>query len=135
MSRTVTKKELVARVAEQVGITKVVAKDVIRSFLDEIVTELARDNRIEFRDFGVFEVRERAERKAQNPRTMEQVVVPARKTVKFKVGRVMRERVGGSEEPQPDRGATPASRRETTAGVPARVLPGQSAGGAAAEGA
>jgi integration host factor subunit beta len=91
--RTVTKKELVARIAEKTRQTKVVAKDVIQCFLDEIVDELGRGNRLEFREFGVFELQERAARKALNPRTRERVGVPSRHVVKFKVGRLMKERV------------------------------------------
>jgi integration host factor subunit beta len=90
---TITKKELVNRIAERTGQTKVIVKDVIQSFLDEIITELSQGNRLEFREFGVFEVRERAARRAQNPRTLEKVSVPAKRVVKFKVGRLMRERV------------------------------------------
>jgi len=91
---TVTKKELVNRIAEKTGQTKVVTKDIIQMFLDEIIAELARGNRLEFREFGVFEIKERAARKAQNPRTLEKVSVPAKKVVKFKVGRLMKELVG-----------------------------------------
>ena len=90
---TVTKKELVNRIADQTGQTKVVVKDIIQRFLDEIILELAAGNRLEFREFGVFEVRQRAARRAQNPRTLEKVSVPAKRVVKFKVGRLMRERV------------------------------------------
>ena len=96
-TRTVTKKELVSRIADRTGKTnqtKVVAKDIIQMFLDEIIEELGRGNRLEFREFGVFEIKERAARKAQNPRTLEKVHVPAKKVVKFKVGRLMKERVG-----------------------------------------
>ena len=92
--RTVTKKELVSRIADRTGQTKVVTKDIIQMFLDAIISELAKGNRLEFREFGVFEVKERAARKAQNPRTLEKVEVPAKKVVKFKVGRLMKERVG-----------------------------------------
>jgi integration host factor subunit beta len=92
-ARTITKKELVARIAEKTGQTKVVAKDVIQAFLDEIIDELGYGNRLEFREFGVFEIQERAARKALNPRTREKVGVPARYVVKFKVGRLMKERV------------------------------------------
>jgi integration host factor subunit beta len=92
--RTVTKKELVARIAERTGQTKVVARDIIQMFLDEIISELGRGNRLEFREFGVFEIKERAARKAQNPRTLEKVEVPAKRVVKFRVGRLMKERVG-----------------------------------------
>jgi integration host factor subunit beta len=108
LERTVTKKELVSRIADRTGQTKVVTKDIIQMFLDEIITELGRGNRLEFRDitelgrgnrlefreFGVFEIKERAARKAQNPRTLEKVEVPAKRVVKFKVGRLMKERVG-----------------------------------------
>ena len=90
---TITKKELVTRISEQTGQTKVVVKDVLQRFLDEIITELAQGNRLEFREFGVFEVRARAGRLAQNPRTLAKVSVPSRRAVKFKVGRLMRERV------------------------------------------
>jgi integration host factor subunit beta len=91
---TVTKKELVSRIAERTGQTKVITKDIIQMFLDEIINELGKGNRLEFREFGVFEIKERAARKAQNPRTLEKVQVPAKKVVKFKVGRLMKERVG-----------------------------------------
>jgi integration host factor subunit beta len=91
--QTITKKELVNRISEQTGLTKVVVKDVLQRFLDEIIEELARGNRLEFREFGVFEVRERAARRAQNPRTLEKVDVPSKRVVKYKVGRLMRERV------------------------------------------
>lgn len=93
MSRTITKKELVSRIAELTNQTKVVAKEVIQLFLDEIICELGKGNRLEFREFGVFEIKERAARKAQNPRTLEKVSVPAKRVVKFKVGRLMKERV------------------------------------------
>ncbi len=98
-AHTTTKKELVNRIAERTGQTKVVVKEVVQQFLDEIIGELARGNRLEFREFGVFEVKERAARRAQNPRTLEKVDVPAKRVVKFKVGRLMREQV--CDEPQP----------------------------------
>lgn len=87
---TITKKELIDRVADQHQCRRAVAKRLIQSFLDSIVEELANGNRLEFRDFGVFETRTRASRQAQNPKTMDKVVVPSRRTVKFKVGRVMK---------------------------------------------
>lgn len=91
---TITKKELVNRIADRTGQTKVVTKEIIQLFLDEVIHELATGNRLEFRDFGVFEVKFRKARRAQNPRTLEKVDVPPKKVVKFKVGRVMREKVG-----------------------------------------
>jgi len=96
--QTITKKELINRISEQTRLgktplTKVVVKEILQRFLDEIIEELAAGNRLEFREFGVFEVRERAARRAQNPRTLEKVHVPGKRVVKFKVGRLMRERV------------------------------------------
>jgi len=83
--------------ATKVRVTKVLVKEVIQSFLDKITEELARGNRLEFREFGVFEVKDRAPRRAQNPRTLEKVQVPAKRVVKFKVGRKMREMVENSK--------------------------------------
>lgn len=88
---TVTKKELIDRISELTQAKRVAVKQIIQAFLDEIVKELGEDNRLEFRDFGVFETRTRAARVAQNPKTMEKVDVPAKRTVKFKMGRLMRE--------------------------------------------
>ncbi len=108
---TVTKKELVARIAEQTGQTKVVTKDVIQRFLNEIIAELEKGNRLEFREFGVFQIKERPARKAQNPRTLEKVDVPEKRVVKFKVGRLMRERVSVATPatvPDPSGDGTPA---------------------------
>lgn len=128
-AQTTTKRELVARITEQINrsqdekyqaaqeqvgtdlarggerarkakaklerlkgarMTKVLVKEVLETFLDEVVGELALGHRLEFREFGVFEVRQRLARKAQNPRTLEAVDVPAKRVVKFKPGRSMR---------------------------------------------
>ncbi len=91
--RTVTKKELIDRIADRTGNKRVVVKRIIQGFLDEIVDELGQGNRLEFRDFGVFESKIRAPRIAQNPKTLERVEVPEKRTVKFKIGRVMKERL------------------------------------------
>jgi nucleoid DNA-binding protein len=69
-------------------------KSIIQAFLDEVTAELCKNNRLEFRDFGVFETRIKAARIAQNPKTLERVQVPAKRTVKFKMGRLMRENLG-----------------------------------------
>ncbi|MBU6413718.1 MAG: integration host factor subunit beta [Planctomycetes bacterium] len=88
---TVTKKEIIERISTKSKISRNDVKTTVQEFLDQVIVELKRGNRLEFRDFGVFEVRQRAQRTAQNPKTMQRVDVPARKTVKFKVGRLMRE--------------------------------------------
>jgi len=91
---TITKKELIGRIAENTQAKRILVKNIVQAFLDEITTELCRNNRLEFRDFGVFETRTRAARVAQNPKTLERVEVPAKRTVKFKMGRLMRENLG-----------------------------------------
>jgi len=88
---TITKKELIDRIAEKTQTKRVSVKRIIQAFLDEITAELCRNNRLEFRDFGVFETRTRAARTAQNPKTLERVEVPSKRTVKFKMGRLMKE--------------------------------------------
>src|SRR5215203_6405430 len=90
---TITKKELIDRIAESTTSRRVQVKKVVQQFLDEIVAELGRGNRLEFRDFGVFETKLRKARKAQNPKTLEPVAVPEKRTVKFKVGRLMKQRL------------------------------------------
>ena len=90
---TITKKELIDQIAEKTQAKRVLVKQVIQSFLDDITMHLCTGNRLEFRDFGVFETRTRASRTAQNPKTLERVRVPTKRTVKFKMGRLMRERL------------------------------------------
>src|SRR5271154_449023 len=90
---TITKKELIDRIADSTGHRRVQVKRIIQQFLDEIVNELGKSNRLEFRDFGVFETKLRKARKAQNPKTLEPVSVPEKRTVKFKVGRLMKQRL------------------------------------------
>ena len=91
---TITKKELIDRIAESTNQRRVQVKRVVQQFLDEVVNELGKGNRLEFRDFGVFETKLRKARKAQNPKTLEPVEVPEKRTVKFKVGRLMKARLG-----------------------------------------
>ncbi len=90
---TITKKELVNRIAQSTQAKRVLVKATVQNFLDEVISELAKGNRLEFRDFGVFETKIRAARTAQNPKTLEQVHVPAKRAVKFKMGRLMRQKV------------------------------------------
>ena len=92
---TITKKQLTEQIAASTKTKQAVVKPIIQQFLEAIITELAKDNRIEFRDFGVFETRTRQARKAQNPKTLEPVQVPAKRTVKFKAGRLMKQKLNG----------------------------------------
>ena len=97
---TVTKKELIDQIAEATDQKRVVVKKIIQSFLDNIIVELGKDNRLEFRDFGVFEVKQRRARTAQNPKTLEPVAVPPKRTVKFKVGRLMKQTLSDDNQPE-----------------------------------
>ena len=90
---TITKKELIERITKRTQCKNITAKEIVQQFLDEIASELAKNNRLEFRDFGVFEVKERAARTAQNPKTLDKVQVPAKRTVKFKMGRIMKKKL------------------------------------------
>lgn len=103
---TTTKKDLIDRIADQTGQRRTTVKRTVQCFLDNVIDELKRGNRLEFRDFGVFEIRHRAPRVAQNPKTLERVPVPAKKTVKFKVGRLMKQALeenGGGQVKQKNR--------------------------------
>jgi nucleoid DNA-binding protein len=88
-----TKKEIAKDIAKELGIPQTLAKDAVQLTLDAIVDGLVANGRIELRKFGVFEVKDRAEKMARNPKTGDQVLVPARKVVSFRPGTEMEERV------------------------------------------
>ncbi len=90
---TITKKDLIDRIADRTNLKRVLVKKTVQEFLDQVIQELGKGNRLEFRDFGVFEIKERAARIAQNPKTLQRVEVPPKRTVKFKVGRLMRDKL------------------------------------------
>src|ERR1017187_7313498 len=91
---TTTKKELIDRIAEGTGDRNVLVKRIVQGFLDGVSEELGKGNRLEFRNFGVFETKVRKARRAQNPKTLAPVDVPEKRTVKFKVGRLMKQSSG-----------------------------------------
>ena len=88
-----TKKEIVKTISEEIGLTQLKTKEIVQKTFDAIVETLVEDRRIELRNFGVFEVKRRAARKARNPRTGEKVFVPEKFVVTFKPGKEMEERV------------------------------------------
>ena len=95
---TITKKELIDRIADSTRERRVQVKRIVQQFLDEVIDELAKGNRLEFRDFGVFESKLRKARRAQNPKTLAPVSVPSKRTVKFKIGRMMKAKLGDRGE-------------------------------------
>jgi integration host factor subunit beta len=92
-SETVTKKEIVKQISDRIGLTQLKTKEIVQQTFDAIVDTLLSERRIELRNFGVFEVKERKPRKARNPRTGDPVQVPAKFVVTFKPGKEMEERV------------------------------------------
>ncbi len=95
--QTTTKRDLCEKIVKKTNNTQLIVKETIQMFLDRIIQELAQGNRIELRDFGVFEVKQRAARKARNPRTGEEAFVPAKNVVVFKVGKLMKDKVNNNQ--------------------------------------
>jgi len=89
----VTKKEIVKKISEDINLTQLKTKDIVQRTLDAIIQTLVSEGRIELRNFGVFEVKQRAPRKARNPRTGDKVYVPSKNVVTFKPGKEMEELV------------------------------------------
>lgn len=113
-----TKKEIVKTISDELGLTQLKTKEIVQKTFDAIVDTLVEERRIELRNFGVFEVKQRAPRKARNPRTGEKVFVPRKYVVTFKPGKEMEERVRelerkAAEEAQ--RRMTESSGHETSA--------------------
>ena len=88
-----TKKEIVKTISDEIGLTQLKTKEIVQKTFDAIVETLVEERRIELRNFGVFEVKKRAARKARNPRTGDKVYVPEKFVVTFKPGKEMEERV------------------------------------------
>ena len=89
---TLTKRELVAQIALETGLTQLQVFSVVQKTLDGISDALGEGKHVEFREFGVFSVSERKARIGRNPNKPENVVmIPVRKVVKFKPGKRMRD--------------------------------------------
>jgi DNA-binding protein HU-beta len=89
----VKKSELVAQLADSNDLTKRQAEKVIDDFLDLIKDELAKGEKVVLSGFGTFEVRTRVARSGRNPRTGEEIKVPAQKTPAFKVGKLLKDAI------------------------------------------
>lgn len=94
-----TKNDMVIEIAKKTNVEQQKVKQIVQLTLDSIVEILATEKRIELRNFGVFEVRTRKARKARNPRTGAEVMVPSKQVVTFKAGKIMEERIEGSHDP------------------------------------
>ena len=89
----VTKKDIVKSISDSIGMTQLKTKEIVQKTFEAIIETLVEQHRIELRNFGVFEVKKRAARKARNPRTGERVDVAEKFVVTFKPGKEMEERV------------------------------------------
>jgi nucleoid DNA-binding protein len=117
----VTKKEIVKTISEEIGLTQLKTKEIVQKTFDAIVETLVEEKRIELRNFGVFEVKRRAARKARNPRTGEKVYVAEKYVVTFKPGKEMEERVRELERKAAEAaGKTHAASANARSGTPAR---------------
>ena len=94
---TITKKALIDKIAEKHQVRSVTTQKIVQAFLDEVVAELGDGNRLEFRDFGIFSIKTRPTREGQNPKTLEKVHVPAKRSVKFKMGQMMKQKLNTPE--------------------------------------
>ncbi len=88
-----TKADLVAKMADDAGITKAAAEKALNSFIDAVTSTLAKGDKVTLVGFGTFSVAERAQREGRNPRTGETITIPASKVVKFKAGSKLKEAV------------------------------------------
>ena len=88
-----TKKEIVKAISEEIGLPQLKTREIVQKTFDAIVEALVLEGRVELRNFGVFEVKQRAARYARNPRTGEEVPVPPKLVVSFRPGKEMEQRV------------------------------------------
>lgn len=101
-----TKTDLIEKVAEETGMTKKDTSEVVNSIFDTITNFLADEakkkpekrQKVQVIGFGSFEVRDRAERKGRNPKTREDITIPARKVPAFKAGKTLKEKIDGLSE-------------------------------------
>ncbi|MGD2168923.1 MAG: HU family DNA-binding protein [Chlamydiota bacterium] len=91
---TVTKKKLIQKISQARGLHPNDVRNVIQAFLDEMTDSLTQGDRLEFRDFGVFEVVERKQKIGRNPKNADvPIIIPARKAVKFTPGKKMKQQI------------------------------------------
>ena len=123
-----TKKEIVKTISEEIGMTQLKTKEIVQKTFDAIVETLVEDRRIELRNFGVFEVKQRAARKARNPRTGAKVFVPEKFVVTFKPGKEMEEKVRQLERQAAEARARAAAQAAQPVPSPAGQIPPVAAG-------
>ena len=124
MGQTLTKNEIVRTLAEKYELEIASSRRVVQGTFDMILEALLKGNKVELRNFGVFEVVQRQGRVARNPNpnSRQEVFIPARSVVKFKPGKVMDDKI---TKPSMKGGIRPIeTHREETQSEPPRV-PGE----------
>jgi DNA-binding protein HU-beta len=91
------KAELIDKIAEDTGITKVQANDVLDSFTNAVTASLKKGDRVTLVGFGTFSVSDRAARNGRNPQTGEVIKIKARKVPKFKSGKEFATKISGKK--------------------------------------
>ncbi len=98
MSNTITKKELIDRVAHMIKQDPALIRDTVQAILDAISEYLVEGRRIELRNFGVFSVKRRRPRIGRNPNQPERdIKIPALMVPTFKAGKLLKQRVRKSK--------------------------------------
>ncbi len=95
--QTVTKRDICEKVARKTTQTQSTVKEIVQTFLDEVISELSQGRRIELRNFGVLKVRQRGPRNGQNPKDGTDIFVPAKKVAAFKASKLMKDTIGNSD--------------------------------------
>jgi nucleoid DNA-binding protein len=117
---TLTKRDLVIRISNETGLIQQQVLDVVQKTLDYIAEALAKGDKVELRNFGVFEVKVRKARIGRNPNSPEtDVPIPERSVVKFKPGKEMRAEVF-KIEPRDDAPEPAAGQQSTEPRPPAQ---------------
>ena len=95
-TRPVTKKELISEMVQRCkkmdpSFTKKQCEIALKAFLETVTEMLKKGNKVQLIPFGSWEIRERKERKGRNPKTREEIIIPARRVPVFKPGKMLKE--------------------------------------------
>ena len=90
-----TKRDIVIKISEELGVTQVIVAKVVDKLLHHVSSSILKGEKVELRNFGVFKQKWRKARLGRNPKTGQEVPIPARKVALFKPGKIMKERMLG----------------------------------------
>ena len=93
---SLTKKDIVRAISEETGMTQLAVREIVQKTFDSVLASLAQGQRVELRNFGVFDLKVRAARQARNLSTGDSVQVPEKIVVAFKPSKEMERRVAAS---------------------------------------